>query len=272
MGIYGVGDSVARLCCPGSMHRISSAQRVAHRWLAAAGDYVDPERFTAEMSRVVSNLLERYRPDVPVEGRDKEWGVGFSRGPTQQYIAVQYVPAENAQKVYQEIVKAVEDRNWQVTDKDPRANVQTDWYPRRSPYFGRAKIMMDVMPREGQDVDTPEVLYHITDRENVASILSTGLRPVKARPWLPDRVYLFKDVAGVNEGLFLNGMRHSSGKANAETLTRTTDTVVLEIDPSKLDKPLKLRDDPEWSGTAVYSADPIPGRAISVSRQTFRKF
>jgi len=254
---------VASLSPAGGMR--TSAKRVAERHLLARRRTADvpimeADAFVTTMKRELIGLLQRHKEEETLSDRSN-FGVGYSR-PLKVYIAADYV--RHADEVLAALQREVESRGWQIIEKYTYEYEKSKYHP----HEGR-KVFMETMPVEGEDVGTPDVLYHITDRKRAPEILAAGLRPHKARAWLPDRVYLFKDVGGVEDGLHLNWMRHTmSGRA--ETLTETMDVVVLEIDPSKIGTPLKLHDDPEWSGTAVYTASPIPGNAISISARHFR--
>lgn len=241
------------------------AQKIAARYLRAEVQPVEPERFVSEMREELISLLKKYKEEKSLlhqYGRYENLYVGFS-APMQ--ILVNAEEVHNAEPLMAALQREVWSRGWQVVS----SNIFKYERNRYTPHEG-SKVSLEAMPIEGVGVDTPEVLYHITDKKRVPEILSSGLRPHKARAWLPDRVYLFKDVNGVEAGLHLNWMRHTNmSGSKVETLTETMDVAVLEIDPSKTTG-LKLHDDPEWSGTAVYTASPIPGSAISVSQRHFR--
>ena len=156
-----------------------------------------------------------------------------------------------AQEIVALVKRLAQEHGWIVSEAHA-----VEWKP------GSHKAVIRVVPGEGSEA-AAERLFHITDQEAVPSILRTGLHPSKAREWLPERVYLFPSIDSLKVGLVLNERRHEMG-GRAEKLTKTPNVAVLEIDGTKIPN-LKLRDDPEWSGDAVYTSSPIPPSAISVT-------
>jgi hypothetical protein len=152
----------------------------------------------------------------------------------------------------------------------------SDFFRKREWYVHSAKVSgygdnlsISAMPEKTDLVNPNGMLYHLTDKKNLSSIMKKGLVPrVSKTPgerMYGPRVYLFTSRQELDEQIDQNKEAHlSSGYSWNPKLTETSDTVVLVIDPSKLRKGTKLQRDPEFSGStgAVFTKSHLPPECI----------
>lgn len=104
----------------------------------------------------------------------------------------------------------------------------------------------------------PQILWHVTPRQNVESIMKTGFEPRQRTAPGTTRKYVGRIYLATDE------------KGARATINREEDWALLRIDTSRLPKEMKFYVDQEFGhradGTpmAVYTTDPIPPAAISV--------
>lgn len=141
------------------------------------------------------------------------------------------------------------------------------WYLHNSSLSARGETLRaDIFPDTTEAINkTPTHLYHLTDRNSLHSILSQGLIP-RGNTYSP-RVYLFSDLNLLKNQADRNKAAHADPNGWDKPLTQTPDTVILQIDPSKLRRGTVLRRDPEFGGdtNALYTLTHIPPDAISLT-------
>jgi RNA:NAD 2'-phosphotransferase (TPT1/KptA family) len=144
------------------------------------------------------------------------------------------------------------------------------WYLHSSRISGYGgDLSIEVMPEKTDIVHPENVLYHLTDKKNLSSIMKKGLVPKisktpNERMYGP-RVYLFTSRQELDEQIDQNKEAHlSSGYSWYPKLTETSDVVVLVIDTKKLRKGTKLQRDPEFGGStgAVFTKSHVPPESI----------
>lgn len=154
----------------------------------------------------------------------------------------------DADQVEQALVDAAAKEGWLLLSRSERRG--TVWWFEPGPELKG--------PLSGSKV--PMVLWHVTPRANVDSILKTGFElRTRATPGgstrrYSPRIYLATDPKGAQA-----------------TINHEADWVLLKVDRSKLPKGQKFYVDQEFGmrkdGTpvAVYTLDPIPPSAVSVA-------
>jgi hypothetical protein len=115
----------------------------------------------------------------------------------------------------------------------------------------------------GTENDPKHLIYHITDRSNLASIQKKGLTPrastgITNPTKYPARIYFMPLLKKVKVQLSSDMKRRESGKP---TITDTDDPIILLVDTSKLRRGTKFYQDPEMPG-GVWTYSHIPPEAI----------
>lgn len=102
----------------------------------------------------------------------------------------------------------------------------------------------------------PDILYHVTPKENVDKILKIGLTPKSRskKAFHPERVYLMRKIDDAEK--LAKALANSSGNSNKIW-------TLLEIDISYLkNEYFKLYKDPNFKERGYYTVNNIPPQAI----------
>lgn len=151
-------------------------------------------------------------------------------------------------------------RDWPNTKKgDEYSRKDAPLWISEAVYF-----KLEAYETESLDMGSISKVYHVTDRENLESILKQGLTPRSQSEGFryPDRVYVW-----IAED-------HAIQSAWGESYTETDDTVLLVIDPARLKRETTFHWDPAFGSqpgardAAYYTHSPIPPNAIIEVKET----